>query len=245
LTDREPLKLAKANEGKDLKWRKAPYTYEEIVEALIPPMLEGYRFTGNEINVISGNGMPVKRGKHRKINDMVRNFTHLIGAPVKESGVAKLPCRAKWITESGEEQSIGYNKDDQCTIPIECGKYDGIDKLLGLAESKLFSRVLTRISGKLVTEGDIHHEDPKDITTEVDKEKSSGKNIMDDDSKPVITFSEKMSTVVDDPEYKASIQSLIDEKKIKNPDELRTKDEKRAKEVFEMIEQQKGFEDSE
>jgi len=245
LTDREPAALAKTNAKKDPQWKKDPYTYEEIVEALIPPMLEGYRFTGNEINVISGNGMPVKRGKHRRINEMVNNFTHFIGAPAKADGVAKIRCQAKWKTESGEEQSIGYSEDDKCVIPIECGKYDGIDKLLGLAESKLFSRVLTRISGKLVTEGDVPHDD-KDITSEVEEpEKKTGKNIMQDDIPPKVSFVEKLTTVVDDPEYKTTIQSLITEKKIKSPGDLRTKDEALAKEIFEMVEQQKGFEDSE
>ena len=243
LTDREPIALAKANDKKEPKWRKEPYTYEEIVEALIPPMLEGYRFTGNEINVISGNGMPVKRGKHRRINEMVNNFTHFIGAPVKADGVARIRCQAKWTTESREEQSIGYADDDTCIIPIECGKYDGIDKLLGLAESKLFSRVLTRISGKLVTEGDVPHEEQKDITSEVDEKKTSGKNIMQDDSPPKVSFVEKLTTVSDEPEYRTAIQSLIDEKKITSPDELRTKNEVEAKDIFEMIEQQKGFED--
>ncbi len=244
LTDREPIALAKANAKKDSKWRKDPYTYEEIVEALIPPMLEGYKFTGNEINVISGNGMPVKRGKHRRINDMVKGFIHFIGAPVKAEGVAKIRCQAKWITDNRKEQSIGYGDDDKCVIVIEVGQYDGIDKLIGLAESKLFSRVLTRISGKLVTEGDVPHEEPKNITPEVDENKPSGKNIMQDDSPPKVSFVEKLTTVVDDSEYKVSIQNLIDDKKIKDPSELRSKDESKAKVIFENILYQKGFEES-
>jgi len=246
LTDREPMALAKANAKKDPQWRKDPYTYEEIVEALIPPMLEGYRFTGNEINIIAGNGMKVKVGKHRRINEMVESFVYFIGTPVRADGVAKIRCQAKWLDANGEEKSIGYDEDDKCIIMIDVGKYDGIDKLVGLAESKLFSRVLTRISGKLVIEGDLHHEEPKDITPEtgkVDEEKPSGVNIMQDNTPPKISFVEKLTTVVDDPEYKAAIQSLIDEKKITNPDQLRTTNEAEAKNVFEMIEQQKGFED--
>jgi len=244
LTDRAPVKLAKANQGKrdTDQWYKHPYTYEEIVEALIPPMLDGYRFTGNEINIIAGNGMPVKSGKHRRINDLVSGFTHFIGAPVKADNVAKIRCQAKWIN-NGSEQSIGYGDDDKCIIPIECGKYDGIDKLLGLAESKLFSRVLTRISGKLVIEGDVSPEDPKNVTP--GPEESKGKNIMDDEpAKPKITFVEKLKMVVEDPEYKTSIQSLIDTGNIKDPPQLKTEKEGTAKRIFEMIERQKGFEES-
>ena len=72
------------------------YTYDEIVEALIPPMLDGYRFTGNEINVISGNGMPVKKGKYRKITELVKGFSHTVGGPVNDNSVARMKCQASW-----------------------------------------------------------------------------------------------------------------------------------------------------
>ena len=247
LTDRKPEALAKYNASRDPNWRKDPYTYDEIVEALIPPMLDGYRFTGNEINVIAGNGMPVKKGKYRKINDNTESFLYFIGTPVRADGVAKIRCQAKWVVD-GEEKEIGYSEDDKCIIMIDVGKNDGIDKLVGLSESKLFSRVLTRISGKLVIEGDVPHAEEKDITPEKEgvgesDENKTGVNIMQDDTPPKVSFVEELTTVVDDKEYKATIQSLITEKKIKGPDDLRTKDEAMAKEVFEMIEQQKGFED--
>lgn len=73
--------------------------------------------------------------------------------------------------------------------------------------------------------------------------KPSGKNIMRDDSPPKVSFVEKLTMIVDENEYKTAIQSLINEKKITNPDELRTKNEAAAKDIFEMIERQKGFED--
>lgn len=248
LTDREPAALAKANAKKtNSQWRKEPYTYEEIVEALIPPMLEGYRFTGNEINIIAGNGMRVKVGKYNRIKELTESFTYFIGTPVRADGVAKIRCQARW-SANGEEKTIGYGEDDKCVIMIDVGQYDGIDKLVGLSESKLFSRVLTRISGKLIIEGDIHPEE-KDITPGKEgdmegEENKPGLNIMQDDSPPKVSFVEKLTTVVDEDEYKKAIQSLIDEKSITNPDELRTKNEAEAKRVFKMIEQQKGFEDS-
>jgi hypothetical protein len=247
LTDREPMALARQNAKKSPQYQKDPYTYEEIVEALIPPMLEGYRFTGNEINIINGKGMPVKNGKHRKVNDLVKNFTHTVGGPKKDANVAMMRCQAKWIKD-GVEQSIGYG-DDICVIHVEFGEYDGIDKLVGLAESKLFSRVLTRISGKLVIEGDIAPPGEKNIDGGVIKPTDGSKNIMSENVKPKVTYVDKLTTVVDDQDYKDVIATLIKDKKIKRPDEkqnvLRTKDEKLAKEVFELIEQYKGFEDAE
>jgi len=245
LTDRSPESLAKYNAKQSSpQWQKHPYTYEDIVEALIPPMLEGYRFTGNEINIINGKGMPVKNGKHRKINDLVKKFTHTVGGPKKDGTVAMMRCQAKWFN-NGVEQSIGYG-DDVCVIHVEFDQYSGIDKLVGLAESKLFSRVLTRISGKLVIEGDIPVPDEKPVEGEV---VTGGKNIMADTSKPKISFVEKLGTVIDDPEYQEAIKTLISEKKIPKPDEkqnaLRTRNEKEAQLTYELIEQYKGFLDSE
>jgi hypothetical protein len=166
LTDREPVALARYNAKQSPDWKKQPYSYDEIVEALIPPMLDGYRFTGNEINIINGNGMPVKNGKHRKIRESVSNFTHRVGVPDVDKGVARMKCEARW-TKDGEEQSIGYG-DEKCIVAVSIHKSDGIDKWIGLAESKLFSRVLTRISGKLVIEGDVPEPEEKNITPDVE-----------------------------------------------------------------------------
>lgn len=133
-------------------------------------LLEGYRFTGNELNIIAGNGMPVKAGKYRRIIEHkdFEGFTHSVGSPQKEKGIAKMKCLAKWII-AGKEQSIGYG-NDICIIAVEYDQYAGLDKLIGLAESKLYSRVLTRISGKFVAEGEMSTDGPepgsKDVTPE-------------------------------------------------------------------------------
>jgi len=143
--------------------KKEPYNYQQLVNAMVPMMLEGYRFTGNEFNIISGNGMPVKAGKYRKITETCEGFIHSIGTPQKEGGVAKMKCQAKWVID-GNEQTIGHG-DDICIIPVAYDQYAGLDKLIGQAESKLYSRVLTRISGKFIAEGEISA-DSIDITAE-------------------------------------------------------------------------------
>lgn len=62
-------------------------------------------------------------------------------------------------------------------------------------------------------------------------------------------FVVKLSKVVDDPEYKEIIDDLIADGKIEVPDEnqniLRTKDEREAKQIFELIEKYKSFHDQE
>lgn len=165
LTDRNPLTLKKQNAKKPPQYHKQEYSYDEIVEALTPCLMEGYRMTGNEINIIAGKGMPVKAGKFRKIIEMpeVNNFRHIVGSPEINGSIAKMRCQATWLL-GDSKQSIGLDKEDICIIAVEKGQYDGIDKLVGLAESKLFSRVLSRMMGKIVIEGDLP--DPIDITPE-------------------------------------------------------------------------------
>jgi hypothetical protein len=128
--------------------------------------------------------------------------------------------------------------------------------LIGLAGSKLLSRVLTRISGKLVIEGDIHSDEttPTDVTPET---KPKATNIMAGDvqqpekkpvEKPKVSFVEKLGVVVDDKDYAKVIQELLKEGAIKTPDKdqnvLRTKDENLATELFNIIEDRKDLHDS-
>ncbi len=148
-------------EGKK-KWNKnakqmenvKSYTYDELVSAMIPMVLEGYRFTGNEFNIISGNGMAVKAGKFRKVMEFpgVSGYQATVGSPQKKDGIARMKCQAQWMLD-GKIHSIGIN--DECIIAVEYDDWAGLDKLTGLAESKLLSRVLTRLLGKFVAEGEI------------------------------------------------------------------------------------------
>lgn len=147
---------------------KTLYTYDELMNALIPRLLEGYRLTGNEINIIAGKGMPVKRGKFRRIIELTDGFRETIGTPQEKNGFALIKCSAKWMF-NGKQQSIGVDEDDPCILKIKYRpeKYDTVDKVLGLAQSKLYTRVLTRITGQFV----IDEPDITDITDEVNREK--------------------------------------------------------------------------
>lgn len=175
LTDKVPGMKWNKRQNKMIK--VVPYTYEEIIEALIPSMLDGYRFTGNEINIISGKGMPVKKGKFRKINEFpdVTDFNHSIGTPQKEyfnnqkeNGVARMKCQASWKLD-GNPHTLGYG-NDVCIIAIEFDEYSGIDKMIGLADSKVFSKVLTRLTGKFTIEGEDGFENPNNINVTPKKE---------------------------------------------------------------------------
>jgi len=162
LTDERP-----ANPNK----RAVQYTYSQVIEALIPRILEGYRITGNEINIISGKGMAVKRGKFRKIIEMTDSFAPTIGSPQQKNNQSTFRCTAKW-TKDGKNYSIGISENDPCLITMKSGsQYDSIDKMIGLAESKLYTRVLTRLTGNFMDE-----EGTSTTTVDITQEAEESKN---------------------------------------------------------------------
>lgn len=162
MTDRSPDIINAAK----MKNKKAPvpYTYEQIAESCIEAMLQGYRITGNEFNIISGRFYPAKNGKYRKIieNDTVSNFFFTTTSPIFSTEqrmnynkvdnvqVAKVQCFATW-TQDGANVRLGYD-DDKLVFKIKANAFMGDDGIVGKALSKLFSRVLMRIEGCILPE---------------------------------------------------------------------------------------------
>jgi len=169
LTDRSEKALAIARKNKkDLK----PYHYNTLREACIEAMLNGYRLTGNEFNVIAGNFYATKNGKLRRINECsgVSDFEFTTTTPTYESDkVAKVQCWASWRMD-GNEVRLGYNdngKEDKLIFKIRVNKMMGEDAVVGKALSKLFSRVLIRLEGRITdANADEPGEDAIDVTPE-------------------------------------------------------------------------------
>lgn len=275
LTDRSPSAIKKHNSNSKKRYELKPYSYDEITEALLPLLLEGYRFTGNEINVLSYQGMAVKAGKHRRIIEYkgIEGFIHTVGTPQKEegdSGIAKMKCQARWII-SAKEYMIGYG-DDLCIVPVEYDKWSGLDKLIGQAESKLYSRVLTRILGKFVPEGEVVIVSGDSKSDNVGSEQSESDKLKDKFKSPQEgekhkkdssskessqvegreemkekspgSWVKELSKLIEKTEYQSVIQSLLKSKDL-FPEDLRTERETKAEYVFELLEKVKGFETTE
>lgn len=172
LTDRTPEACIKSN----LK----PYSYEQISECCLEALLKGYRLTDKEFCIIAGNFYGAKNGRYRKIieTEGLTDFTYANSTPIFKMEtrlVKKLPaqvqyaevqCYASWKM-NGKNQYIGHhpkNKDtkDELIFKIKANEYMGDDGVVGKALSKLFGRVLSRISGKLVDEStDMEFDEPK------------------------------------------------------------------------------------
>jgi len=156
LTDRSPKAIARAKrDSKTL----VPYSYEEVAECCIEAMLKGYRITNNEFNIIASGFYPAKNGKYRKIIEYpgVSDFRPATTSPQPDGDrYAKVQCWASWKKE-GARVSIGFadpEKEVQDTLvfKIRVNRAMGEDAIVGKALSKLFSRVLMRIEGKILPE---------------------------------------------------------------------------------------------
>ena len=157
LTDKSPKAMAYAkSQGKTV----VPYTYEEITECCIEAMLNGYRITNNEFNVIAGGFYAAKNGKYRKIvdNPDVTDFKFTTTSPMysPDGKSAKVQCFASWMQKS-QLVTLGTSdkdkgKEDTLVFTVRVNSAMGEDAVVGKAISKLFSRVLMRLSGKIMSE---------------------------------------------------------------------------------------------
>jgi hypothetical protein len=143
------------------------YSYEQIADCCIAAMLERYRICGKEFMVIGGNMMPIKNGKFRKIVEFpgLSDFCPTTTTPLYEfeerTGykkdretvfVAKVQAFATWKLD-GAQHSIGHG-DDKLVFKIRVNAGMGDDGIVGKALSKLYTRVLMRLTGRSIPETD-------------------------------------------------------------------------------------------
>ena len=221
LTDRSPTIIARHNakvkaSGKGYNLR--PYNYDEIVTALIPRALEGYRMHGNEINIISFKGMPVIAGKHRRVHEMTDTFQETIGTPAIKDGYAFIKCRAKW-TLDGVRHEIGYSEDDPCHLKIPFASWDSIDKVIGLARSKFYKTILIRLGGAYIPDDPVH-ENVVEGTAEEVKKQTNGTPFKKTAKTQTSTLDEfkdlpnikRMNALIGNEKYKESINAVLRDK---------------------------------
>lgn len=165
MTDRTPAAIYKAKQGgKELK----PYRYEEVAEVVIEGMLKGYRISNNEFNMLVGRFYAAKNGKFRRIQECegVTDFQFTTTSPAYEpiqGGIqyAKVQAFASW-KKDGQLATLGSSTqtEDKLIFKIRVNKMMGEDAIVGKALSKLFSRVLMRLEGKIMPEAtDVSEED--------------------------------------------------------------------------------------
>lgn len=188
LTDRSQKAIAAAKEKRK---ELTPYSYEEITECCIEAMLKGYRITNNEFNIIAGGFYAAKSGKYRKIVEYpgITDFQHTETSPVMDGAqYAKVKVYASW-KKNRKRMTLGISNpekgiEDTQIYKIKVNAYMGEDAIIGKAQSKLFTRVLERIQGRVMPEvTDLELEDDvidikangtKSLTLTPEKEKEAG-----------------------------------------------------------------------
>uniref|UniRef100_A0A6M3IYV4 C2H2-type domain-containing protein n=1 Tax=viral metagenome TaxID=1070528 RepID=A0A6M3IYV4_9ZZZZ len=177
LTDRSPKVVAAAKaQGKNI----VPYTYPEIVEVVIEGLLKGYRITNNEFNMIASSFYAAKNGKYRKIVEYpgITDFQYATTPPAMDGEhYAKVKAFASW-KKDGVKVTLGFSdqergQEDSQVFKIRVNRYMQEDAIIGKAQSKLFARVLERITGRVLPEStdvedaiiDVEYKDGKTLTT--------------------------------------------------------------------------------
>lgn len=184
LTDRPPAAVEASKDDRNKKTIVA-YTWVEIRDCIAEALLKGYRCAGNEFNIIAGRFYATQVGKFRHINEWpgISNFTFSNSTPNytteirksygkdKEVSFADIEVMATWIKD-GKKHTLGRIQADPSThtdrqvFRIKAHGGDD-DAVVGKALSKLFTRVLMRISGQIIPESDDISSDDEVIDGEI------------------------------------------------------------------------------
>jgi hypothetical protein len=143
----------------DLDRKEKAYPIEVIRDCVIDAMLHGLRPVGNEFNIISGNMYPAQAGLGRLVREYqgLTNLELIPGIPNVKEGRAAVPYLATWLL-NGTRMTLECRYDEatklDTRILVTVNNGMGPDAILGKAERKIYARILKRISGMWVTDGD-------------------------------------------------------------------------------------------
>ena len=129
LTDRNPFR---AKQGEKV----TPYPDQIVKDCLMEGALRGYRWMGNEINILAGSFYATKEGLLRKIREQVQGYRETVEPPTNfAGGNCQLKVSATWFRDGKKESTNGI-----ASVRVNNGM--GVDAILGKAEAKLRRMVL-------------------------------------------------------------------------------------------------------
>lgn len=160
-TDRDPKRAAQP---------VTPYDVEIVKECFIQSRILGFRTVGNEFNIIAGRCYGAKNGFVRRVRELTKGTCEAsFDAPVMaaDGRSAKVTCRASW-EYGGKRQDMGIRDTDRCEFIIRINAGMGADGALGKAERKLYKRILERLTGRVVADGEATEKEGSiEVTSEV------------------------------------------------------------------------------
>lgn len=180
-TDRDPAVI-----DWKTKQPQEPYGLERMTDIVVLALVQGFRLTGNEFNIIANNFYATKEGMRRKLNQLP-GLTHLrmiVGNPViiatgnqskdkndKTHTIAACTCRASWRfngVEDGIECKLEKLGDDTLDgrISIRVNYGMGTDAVKGKATAKLQKLVWAAVTGTAID--DVDSTDPAESNALID-----------------------------------------------------------------------------
>lgn len=130
------------------------YEVETIRDVVIEGLLKGYRPVGGEMCVFSGgNFYPCAPGNLRLVQEWpgLTDLRVEIGVPKGHDGGALVPMIATWKLDGTPDGFNCTERDGQdWRIPVKVNAGMGVDAIIGKAKAKLWSRILSRLSGSVV-----------------------------------------------------------------------------------------------
>ncbi len=136
---------------------KGGYPVEVVRDVTIQAMMVGLRMVGNEVNIIGGRLYAAQAGCERRCKEWpgVTDLFFTNQVPEMKERVAYVACSIDYRL-NGKSQSLKFEKlasgDFRISVRLNAGM--GEDAAIGKAKRKAFAKLLEKLSGIVVSEGD-------------------------------------------------------------------------------------------
>lgn len=136
------------------KQKEGGYPLAVVRDCFIEGTLKGFKFVGNQANIIGGSFYPTKEGfedfflrlgKEGKFTDYRDRFS----VPKAMGDEYLVVASASWVFQGKAD------KLENVEIPIRANRGQGSDAILGKAKRKLLARIYSRVTGTVITDGDV------------------------------------------------------------------------------------------
>lgn len=152
---------------------KPVYGMADVREAVIEAAIKGFRWTGNEFNIISGRAYFTKEGLARRVREWpgLTNLQLTPGLPSVKDGGCIVPFVASWELHGSKQRA-------ERQIPVRLNSGQGGDAGLGKATRKMLAAVYGQLAGSefAVPEGDVTDLDAKPAKPGLDARLAEAKN---------------------------------------------------------------------
>lgn len=165
----EMMKPIMALQGSALGFRtdkdkEGGYKEEVVKEVLIEATLKGFRMVNNETNIIGGRFYAARDGFERIFRDLakqgrVTNLLHSPGIPKTTADGSLVEYSSTWTFKTDDGTLINDSLKSNLSIRVNNGQ--GPDAILGKAKRKQLAAIYSRITGTVITDGEV--DDPKTI----------------------------------------------------------------------------------